>query len=149
MPALEIFDSLNLSGVVSFGTELATMTITDLDDEQSPFGMLVITSPMSTADLKACHAVQNLGAVETYIRRYLWVVALEIVEHDAIDTSDGPAEKGMSPTVIANDVIRRVKNKDTKGAALDLSRMDQDKIELVWAKLDPEVIDQLTAVWPA
>ena len=46
---------------------------------------------MSEANLKGCHPVQNLGAVETYIRRYLWVAALEIVEHDAVDSSEGAA----------------------------------------------------------
>lgn len=88
IPALSIFDELELSAVVSFGVELATMTLTDLEDGTQ----FVITSPMSTAKLKACHEVQNLGAVQTYLRRYLWVAALEIVEHDAIDSSPG-AEK--------------------------------------------------------
>jgi len=88
IPALQIFEQLKLSGVVSFGIELASMTLTDLEDGSQ----FVITSPMSTAKLKACHEVQNLGAVQTYLRRYLWVAALEIVEHDAIDSSPG-AEK--------------------------------------------------------
>jgi len=79
----EIFAEFNLCGVVSYGTDTATLTITDTDDSTS----LVISSPMSTAALKGCHAVQNLGAVQTYLRRYLWVTALEIVEHDAIDSS--------------------------------------------------------------
>ncbi len=30
-----------------------------------------------------------MGAVETYQRRYLWVAALEIVEHDALDATTG------------------------------------------------------------
>jgi hypothetical protein len=89
VPALEIFESLQLSGVVSFGVELATMTITDLEDGSQ----FVITSPMSTAKLKACHEVQNLGAVQTYLRRYLWVAALEIVEHDALNLTQGKGEK--------------------------------------------------------
>ena len=89
VPALEIFESLQLSGVVSFGIELATMTITDLEDGSQ----FVITSPMSTAKLKACHEVQNLGAVQTYLRRYLWVAALEIVEHDALNLTQGKGEK--------------------------------------------------------
>jgi hypothetical protein len=55
----------------------------------SDLSKIEITSPMSEAALKGCHAVQNLGAVQTYIRRYLWVTALEIVEHDAIDSSSG------------------------------------------------------------
>jgi hypothetical protein len=89
MPALAIFERLQLSGVVSFGVELASLTLTDLEDGSQ----FVITSPMSTAKLKACHEVQNLGAVETYIRRYLWSTALELVEHDAIDSGPGPEKE--------------------------------------------------------
>jgi hypothetical protein len=52
-------------------------------------GKITITSPMSSAALKGCHDVQNLGAVQTYQRRYLWQSALEIVEHDALDATTG------------------------------------------------------------
>lgn len=83
--AQKIFAEHGLCGVISFGTEKATLTITDCEDNSQ----IVIESPMSTAALKGCHEVQNLGAVQTYIRRYLWVAALEIVEHDAIDASTG------------------------------------------------------------
>jgi len=54
--------------------------------------------PMSTAALKGCHDVQNLGAVLTYIRRYLWVNAFEIVESDAVDASAGAATFKMKDT---------------------------------------------------
>jgi hypothetical protein len=47
---------------------------------------------MSSAALKGCHDVQNLGAVQTYLRRYLWVNAFEIVEHDAIEPVTNPDE---------------------------------------------------------
>lgn len=89
IPALEIFSSLKLAALTSFTKELATMTITDLEDGSS----VVITSPFGSAALKACHEVQNIGAVETYQRRYLWIAALEIVEHDAIDSATKPEEK--------------------------------------------------------
>ena len=90
LPAIQnIFAKLNICGIVSFGQELATLTITDLEDGSQT----QITSPMSTAALKGCHEVQNLGAVQTYIRRYLWVAALEIVEHDVVDASAGAVIK--------------------------------------------------------
>jgi hypothetical protein len=82
IPALGIFKEVGLTGIISFGKEEASLTIVDVDTENK----IVITSPMSTAALKGCHEVQNLGAVQTYLRRYLWVAALEIVEHDAIDS---------------------------------------------------------------
>jgi hypothetical protein len=80
-----IFNTLGLCGVVSFTNDMATLTITDMEDGTT----LNITSPMSSAALKGCHEVQNLGAVQTYLRRYLWVTAMEIVEHDALEPLTG------------------------------------------------------------
>jgi hypothetical protein len=82
---MEIFQRNNLCGTISFGTELATLTITHLEDDSQ----IVITSPMAEANLKGSHPIQNLGAVVTYSRRYLWVAAMEIVEHDALDATTG------------------------------------------------------------
>lgn len=91
LPAVqEIFAKHSLCGVISYGKEEARLTIVDMDENG---GSLEVTSPMSEASLKGCHPVQNLGAVQTYIRRYLWVTAMEIVEHDALDSSNGPVEK--------------------------------------------------------
>lgn len=94
IPALNIFKAHGLSAIISFGKDMATMTIVDVD---KPEDKIVIESPMSTAALKGCHEVQNLGAVQTYLRRYLWVAALEIVEHDALDATTG--KKGDGPVV--------------------------------------------------
>jgi len=86
LPAIqEIFSGLGLCGVVSFGKEDANLTIIDIEN---PSDRIVIGTPMSSAALKGCHEVQNLGAVQTYLRRYLWVTAMEIVEHDALDASE-------------------------------------------------------------
>lgn len=79
----EIFHSQGLCGVISYTKEYADLTITDVDDGT----FITISSPMVEANLKGAHAIQNLGAVETYQRRYLWMTAMEIVEHDALDSS--------------------------------------------------------------
>ena len=102
VPALKIFDGLGLVSVISFAETEATMTIVNIE---APDDRIVITSPMSTAALKGCHAVQNLGAVQTYLRRYLWVAALEIVEHDAIDASQGTDRKQV-------EVVKRIAPND-------------------------------------
>jgi hypothetical protein len=87
-----IFNDVGLCGVISYASDVATLTIIDADDRSQ----IVLTCPMSSASLKGCHDVQNLGAVMTYIRRYLWTTALEIVEHDVLDATTGqdkPAPK--------------------------------------------------------
>ena len=84
----EIFSELNLCGIVSYTADMATLTI--IDTTAAPeieAKEIIITSPMGSAALKGCHEVQNIGAVETYQRRYLWVTAMEIVEHDALDSA--------------------------------------------------------------
>lgn len=81
-----IFNELGLCGVVSFTQTLATLRVVDVDNPES---FIEFTSPMGSAALKGCHEVQNIGAVETYQRRYLWVTAMEIVEHDALDSVTG------------------------------------------------------------
>ncbi|NBS67734.1 single-stranded DNA-binding protein [bacterium] len=80
-----IFNDLGLCSVVSFTHEMATLSIVDLEDGT----VVTVTSPMADAQLKGAHPIQNLGAVESYQRRYLWMAAMEIVEHDIIDATAG------------------------------------------------------------
>lgn len=94
LPTIQtIFDEIGLCGAITFGKDYASLSIFDVD---KPEDFIVFASPMAEADLKSCHPIQNLGAVQTYLRRYLWVTAMEIVEHDAIDATIGnekPASK--------------------------------------------------------
>ena len=46
-----IFSDLGLCGIVSYGTEIASLTIVDTEDNSN----IVITSPMGSAALKGCH----------------------------------------------------------------------------------------------
>lgn len=86
LPSIQtLFKKHGLCDVISFTQELATMVVYDVEDGSSA----TFTSPMGSAQLKGCHEVQNIGAVETYQRRYLYVTALAIVEHDALDAVTG------------------------------------------------------------
>jgi len=93
-PTMDLFMKHGLCGVVSYDTEYARLCITDVDDGT----VIVITSPMVSAQLKGAHEIQNLGAVETYQRRYLWMTALELTENDPIDSTVGsePAPKPVA-----------------------------------------------------
>jgi len=98
LPAIQrICDEVGLCGVVSYDEHNAHLTIHDTDGD----GTIVFSSPMSSAELKGCHAVQNLGAVQTYLRRYLWTNAFEIVEHDALDATTGSEPVAKPKPMIA------------------------------------------------
>ena len=94
IPAMKCLNDNGLVAVISFGSELATMRIASTKDDSS----ITITSPMSEANMKGNQPVQNLGAVETYQRRYLWVAAMEIVEHDALDSAEPQKPAAKKPT---------------------------------------------------
>ena len=144
----EIFYNIGLCGVVSYDSEIASLTITDTDDGTS----LVITSPMAEANLKGCHPIQNLGAVETYTRRYLWVTAMEIVEHDALDSSAPIKEEKIiiSPTQGAMDTIPEDEQNYLRELAMELIAIcEQGDPKIAWVKLEAENLDseQKIALW--
>lgn len=144
----KIFSDLGLCGIISYGTDKAVLTITDIETDK----FIEISSPMSEANLKGCHPVQNLGAVETYVRRYLWVTALEIVEHDALDATTGSDKKGIhKPTdqegfnpdaeelKFLQGVLDTINSKDTPAEAavyLNEQKLDTDEKIWLWDKLD-------------
>jgi hypothetical protein len=111
--------------VVCFATDKASLTVHDCDSEAK----LVFESPMSTASLKGCHEVQNLGAVETYIKRYLYQNAFEIVEHDAVNSTHNPDEKPAHkqpprPSPFAQADIE-------KKIIADIRKADLDELEAI------------------
>jgi hypothetical protein len=155
IPALEIFKQIGLTSIISFGKEEASMTIVNND---KPEEKIVLTSPMSSAALKGCHEVQNLGAVQTYLRRYLWVAALEIVEHDALDGTVGSDKKTIKPTdgvIVSKDrqniiadvaiaIADRINADDLIGAYEEyLGITDQEEKVALWALLPSNVRSSL------
>jgi SpoU rRNA methylase family enzyme len=154
LPTIQnIFNELGLCGVVSYTQDLATLTITDGTDN------IVITSPMGSAALKGCHEVQNIGAVETYQRRYLWVTAMEIVEHDVLDAVTGtdsgtPVKKPESVAPLsgaldgftkhevdllnglADEITFFVKNNDVAQALEVAGSLTNEEKTALWSLLD-------------
>lgn len=60
----------------------------DLYNVEKPEEKLTFSAPFGGCQLKGCHEVQNIGASITYMRRYCWGMALELVENDAVDASE-------------------------------------------------------------
>ena len=99
IPAIhKIFNEVGLCGVVRFTNDTASLTV--YGDE----GSIEFTSPMVFAENSKGQAIQNLGSTHTYMRRYLWLMAMEIVEHDSVDAA-APAETPAKPIVIPQQPV--------------------------------------------
>ena len=140
----EIFHSIGLCGVISYTKDYADLTITDVDDGTN----IIITSPMADANLKGCHPIQNLGAVETYTRRYLWVTAMEIVEHDALDSSAPLKEEKViiTPTQGIADTLPPEEMEYLRELAMELMALD-GKQGLEKMEAENLEADQKVALW--
>lgn len=120
IPALEILHGHGLVPLISFSDSQATLTVYEGDGD----GSLFINSPMRDANLKGCHPIQNLGAVETYQRRYLWVTLMEIVEHDALDSSEPVKPVAQNQNALPPRLAAKLATKEQKAAISDFKERE-------------------------
>jgi hypothetical protein len=97
----ELMDKYGLTAIFLFEKEEATLILIDTD---KPDDNIKFSSPVAMAQLKGCHDVQNIGATQTYMRRYLYVMAFEIAEHDTVETSEKEVDLA-EPTETAKQKI--------------------------------------------
>lgn len=74
-----------LTTLITFTDEMATLTIINC---HKPDEKIIFTSPMRDLrdlEIKKLNKIQVLGGVETYQRRYLYLMAFDIVESDLIE----------------------------------------------------------------
>lgn len=87
IPAVnEIFNNNGLFSEFNIDKELATLRILNTENLEE---VIEFKSPIADANLKGCTPIQSLGGVHTYMKRYLYLNALEIVESDMFDSKAG------------------------------------------------------------
>lgn len=91
--ATRIFSEVGLIPIVNFTSDVATMTVVNTDSPEevipfvAPFNQ--IAPIVSNAGKQATNEMQALGSSITYMRRYLYMIALDICESDSFDANVG------------------------------------------------------------
>jgi hypothetical protein len=134
----EINKEVGLCTIVSFGQEIATLRIVDVD---KPEEIIELTSPMAQVELKGCHAIQNLGAVESYQRRYLYMTAYEIAENDMLDATAGKG-KPTNGSKTPPDSVGATENKN-KGNNIGTISDGQQKRLFALSKGNTELVKKV------
>ena len=115
----KVMDEMGLCGIVSISSEgVATLTI---HDSESP-DIITFSSPTADASVKGATQIQCLGSLLTYMRRYLWMMAMELVEHDAIDA--------VKPAV--NDAKQEATNKSDEYAKMLRNATNMQELIATW-----------------
>lgn len=103
--ATRIFGEVGIVPVVNFTADTATMTIVNTDDPEesicfvSPFNQ--IAPIVSNTGKQATNEMMALGSSITYMRRYLYMIALDICESDGIDADAGKPVSAPAPAEAA------------------------------------------------
>jgi hypothetical protein len=151
--AHRIFNDVGLLGVFSFEGSNATLTIHDTDATES----VAFVSPVVSASNPKGQPIQDLGSTHTYLRRYLWLMALELTESDAVDAAP-QAEK--VPAKVEKPIEKPVENPNhalfvektiewanlitTKADLADIWKKNQEDINNL-KKDSPELYEKLKA----
>ena len=105
--ATKIFEEVGLISLVSFEGDKAVMKIlnTDAPEETASFiaPFATLEPIVSNTGKKATNEMQALGSSITYMRRYLYMIALDICEPDEID-SGLKATAAPAPAPVATPV---------------------------------------------
>ena len=104
-PINELQSKYKTCSFINFDNEKATLTIinTEKTEEKIEF-----TCPMTSISLKGAHDVQNMGALQTYNRRYLYLNCFEIVENEYFDSVQGKNESHKNS--LANTLSQETKD---------------------------------------
>lgn len=89
-----IFNEVGLCGVIHFLPETAILTVYDVEDGSC----IDFRSPLVYAENQKGQAIQSLGSTHTYMRRYLWLLAMDITEHDSVDAAPQESFKQSKAT---------------------------------------------------
>ena len=143
----EIFDELGLiSQFVIYGAKYNAETgvqiaeetaVLTIFDSENPESYITFTSPTAESGMKGASAIQGLGGKHTYMRRYLWLECMEIVENDSVDGLSN--DKKEAPTPKTKKITE-----EQQTILNDLLSGNSEKLEAVLAYYQVKGLEDLT-----
>lgn len=112
---IKICDEEGLFTGIRFDDTFAYLDIVNIE---KPEEKVTYTSPMRSLELKGANAVQALGGVETYSRRYLYMAAFDIVENDMFDSTT--AEEPKKELITKEEPKKELVTKEQANAVYSL-----------------------------
>lgn len=116
-----IFTEVGLCDFITMGEDAASLILVNMDN---PDEKLVFGTPIKVQAVNGMNEMQAIGASETYARRYLYQLALDIVEADTFDATMGSEDaapvkltKSATPAKTAQKGREEAKEALTSGEA--------------------------------
>ena len=78
-------ENLAPEGYEPYYTDMPSVAYLEIINTDMPSQSVTFSSAIAEAAMKGASPIQQLGSVHTYMRRYLWLEAMEITECDGVD----------------------------------------------------------------
>jgi len=135
-PILKACETFKILSLIDFEGETATLTLVDID---KPDDVIVFRTPTSLEAVKGGSKIQGIGAMQTYIRRYLYINAFDITQTEEVDLNGNPQDKPRetpqskpNTACITKDEAGKLWNSyDAKGKEIIKKTMRTFNIELL------------------
>ena len=131
-------NELKLFTKIDFTEEVATLEIINAEE---PNEKIQYPSPMKELSLKGANAIQALGGVETYQRRYLYMTAFDITENDMFDGSnleETPSRANKTTIAKMNKLIEEY----AKAINVDVPKVKERFLQSVGATDEKTILDE-------
>lgn len=147
--ATKIFEEVGLISLVSFEDGKAWMHIVNIDNSSECVSFSAPFKPIepivSNAGKQVTNEMQALGSSITYMRRYLYMIALDICEPDGIDVGVNPTPNVTQSTPTVVNVANPVVNPAPAEKPLTNANGNASEIQIKQLKT---VLSQLRAIDP-
>lgn len=131
----ELFDKYKLFSQFTLQNDIATLEVFDTENkvklnEYETYESITFSSPVAEIVIKGANAIQSLGGANTYMKRYLYLNLLEIVESDSFDAVSGKDIENSQKVAKSNNKpvknLTKVEEKET----LDLMQQMRELADL-------------------
>lgn len=116
--AEQIFLEIGLMMVPSMYGDKATARVYNVNDREDFIDFVAPYTPIapivSNAGNQVTNEMQATGSSITYIRRYLWQLVLDIVEHDSIDSGEYDTPPAPAPAATKKPPVTTEERKEIK-----------------------------------
>ena len=92
---------------------------------------LVFIIPIAVASVPGASAIQNIGALATYTRRYLYMIAWEISEKDDCDSTDASEKRVAEEKEQSDKATEEKKRLDYEKKQLEIAKKSIGEAKLI------------------
>lgn len=103
--AMKAMAEVRLVHQVWMTAEAASLTLYNVD---LPSESMTFAVPWGESQLKAAQGAQNVGSSVTYLRRYLYMLLMDVIENDEVDAAARTDEPEQYAQPDAQDVFSRM-----------------------------------------